>query len=72
LVRTNVRGVEENALFIELDLQALEDLLPVLSPRPQSEAVVDGLPRPKPRGEISPRRTGFQAIEDRIDEEALT
>jgi hypothetical protein len=72
LVRANNRGIQQYAFLIELDLQAFEDRFPVPLSRPLGEAVVDGLPWAKSRRKVSPRRSGLESIEDRIDEEAVS
>jgi hypothetical protein len=70
-VRTNDRRIEQNALFVELDLEVLENSLPVPSPRPQRKPVVDRLPWPEALGQVAPRNAGLEAIEDCVDEEAV-
>ena len=67
----NDRGVDEHALTIELDLQTLENRLPVPTPRPQGEPVVDGFPGSKPWRKVSPRPSGLQTVEDLTDEQAI-
>jgi hypothetical protein len=71
-VRTNDRGIQEHALLVELDLEVLEYVLPIPSPRPKREAVIDGFPRTEALGQISPRNARLESIEDRVDKEALT
>jgi hypothetical protein len=71
LVRANDRGIEQNPLFVELHLEALEDGLPVTSPRPQRETIVDRLPGSEPLRQVSPRNAGLESIENRVDEEAV-
>ena len=70
-MRTNDGGVEEHPLLIELNLEALEYVLPVPSPRPEREPVVDGFPRTEALGQISPRNARLQSVQHRVDEEAL-
>ena len=71
MVRTNDGCIEQNALFVELDLKVLEDGLPVPSPRPEREPIVDRLPWTKALGQVSPRDAGLEAVEDRVDEQAV-
>jgi hypothetical protein len=71
LVRTNDGGIEQNALFVELDLKVLENSLPVPSPRPERKSVVDRLPWAEAFGQVSPRNAGLESVENSIDEEAV-
>jgi hypothetical protein len=70
-MRTNDGSIEQNALFVELHLEMLENGLPVSPPRPQREPIVDRLPRAKTLGQISPGDAGLETVENCVDEEAV-
>ena len=70
-MRTNHRSVEEYTFLIELDLQMLEDRLPVPPPRPEREPVINGLPWPKALGKVSPGNSRLEPVENRVDKETV-
>ena len=70
-MRTNDRSIEQHTFLVELDLEVLEDCLPVPPSRPEREPVVNGLPWPKALGKVSPGNSRLEAVENRVDEEAV-
>jgi len=68
LVRANDRCVEHHPVFIDLELQRLEDRCPEAAMRPLGEPVERSFPRSKPLWQVSPRNARFGAIQHRVDE----
>jgi len=67
-MRSDYRSINDRAHVIDLELQLLEYSEPHSAVRPVCEPVINSLPRPKALRQVTPRNTGFRAIEDRVDE----
>lgn len=70
-MRTNDRSIEEYTFLVELNLEVLENGFPVPPSRPEREPIVKGLPWPKALGKVSPGNSRLEAVENRVDEEAV-
>jgi hypothetical protein len=66
------RAVDDRSYVVVVVLQRAEDGLPVAFLRPVRKPVVDRLPRAKPLRQVTPRKTGSDAVEHRFDEESVT
>jgi hypothetical protein len=71
LVRANDRCVDHHPVFIDLELQRLEDRCPEAAMRPLGEPVVRSLPRSKPLRQVSPRNARLGAVQHRVDEQPV-
>lgn len=70
-MRSDNRTIDDEAFFIDFELECLEYSRPVPSMGPVREPVVHGFPRPESFREIPPWRTSLHPIEYRIDEGSI-
>lgn len=71
LVGPHDRGVDDDAVVGDVELQRPEDSLPVATMGPHGELVVDGLPRAEPLWEVAPWNARLGAEEHGIDEVSI-
>jgi hypothetical protein len=69
-MRADDGAVDERTNIIG-DSQPLEELFPQAASRPTREAIVHIFPIAVPLRDVSPRRAGFQAPHDRVDETSI-
>ncbi len=61
-------GIDDDAFFVDANLERFEDARPVPLVRPAGELVVDGFPGSETFREISPGDPSLGAVQHRIDE----
>ena len=71
LVSAHEGGVDHHVFVVVITRQELENILENSALRPSIEVLIDDLPVTKALGQITPRNTSSEPVENRFDEQSI-